>query len=217
MQKKTPSVFTIASLAAVACVARDPWINEFHYDDAGTDSGEFVEIAVPVDFAGLASMSLTLYNGGDGKQYGTHSLGTFQMGETSGETIFYSKLISGIQNGAPDGLALSWSGGTQFISYEGSFVAANGPASGLMSMDIGVAQPDTGAAEGSSLGLIGNGSRYDDFVWSALGSASPGVANLSQTVVPEPETYVLFAAGGLGVLACCRARRRRMRPADVCG
>jgi hypothetical protein len=39
-----------------------PWINEFHYDNAGTDAGEFIEIA---GLAGtnLAGWQLVLYNG----------------------------------------------------------------------------------------------------------------------------------------------------------
>jgi hypothetical protein len=209
MQKRHKILFVISLFTAGEIIAAVPWINEFHYDDAGGDSGEFVEIVVPSSFTDLASVTLTLYNGGDGRSYASHALGTFSAGSTEGEWTFYSKFITGIQNGAPDGLALSWSDGTQFLSYEGSFVAANGPAAGLTSLNIGIAQPDTGAPDGSSLGLIGLGSRYDDFAWSAINTATPGSANLAQTVVPEPQTYVLMAAGGLGLFAAARARRRR--------
>lgn len=208
MQRRSRILFLVTLLAAGETQALTPWINEFHYDDAGGDTGEFVEIAIPTSFTELASVALTLYNGGDGRSYGSHPLGTFSPGTTEGGLTFYSKLITGIQNGAPDGMALSWSAGAQFISYEGSFLAANGPAAGMTSMDIGVAQSDAGAPDGSSLGLVGLGDHYDDFVWTAIGTATPGIANFGQTVVPEPQTYVLMAAGGLGLFAFLRARGR---------
>ncbi len=211
MQKRLKILFLTTLLAAGQGHALTPWINEFHYDDAGGDTGEFVEIAVPSSFTDLASVSLTLYNGGDGKSYSTHSLNSFNAGATEGSLTFYSKLITGIQNGAPDGMALTWGAGAQFLSYEGSFLAANGPAAGLTSLDIGVAQSDAGAPDGSSLGLTGVGDRYDDFMWSALGTATPGGANFGQTVVPEPQTYVLMTAGGLGLVAFLRARRGASR------
>ncbi len=210
MQKRSEILLFISLFIAGDSFAAVPWINEFHYDDAGGDSGEFVEIVVPSNFTDLASVTLTLYNGGDGRSYASHALGTFSAGASEGGWTFYSKLITGIQNGAPDGLALSWPEGTQFLSYEGSFVAANGPAAGLTSFDIGIAQADTGAPDGSSLGLIGMGRGYDDFAWSAIDTATPGSPNFGQTVVPEPQTYVLMAAGGLGLFAAARGRRRRM-------
>lgn len=211
MQKKQGILFLITSLSASSAMTADLWINEFHYDDAGGDSGEFVEVIAPSDLTDLASVTLTLYNGSDGRGYATHALSTFTVGVSYDGLTVYSKAISGIQNGAPDGMALTWPSGVHFISYEGSFAAANGPAAGRVSVDIGVAQADTGAPDGSSLGLVGQGSRLDDFVWTALPSATPGLANLGQTVVPEPQTYVMFAAGALGVLALCRSRSTRTR------
>jgi len=213
MQKSIVTLFIIGMLADRSGLAASPWINEFHYDDAGSDTGEFVEIAVPTSLTDLASITLTLYNGGDGRTYGSHSLSTFTAGSTEGDVTFFSKLISGIQNGAPDGMALSWSEGIQFISYEGAFQAANGPAAGLTSVDIGVFQADTGAPDGSSLGLTGWGNQYADFTWTAFDAATPGGLNLGQTVVPEPQTYALLATGGLAVFACCRSKRgRRSEP-----
>ena len=53
-----------------------------------------------------------------------------------------SEAISGIQNGSPDGIALV-NGSTvlEFISYEGTFTATNGPATGMTSTDVGVSEP----------------------------------------------------------------------------
>jgi endonuclease G len=57
----------------------------------------------------------------------------------------------GIQNGAPDGLALIDAAGAlvEFLSYEGVFVATSGPAAGATSVDIGASQ--TNAPVGTSL------------------------------------------------------------------
>ena len=71
--------------------------------------------------------------------------------------IVYDYLVvspGSIQNGAPDGLALVNSSGAvcEFLSYEGTFTASNGPPNGMTSTDIGVAE--TGATPiGTSLQL----------------------------------------------------------------
>jgi hypothetical protein len=46
------------------------------------------------------------------------------------------------KNGSPDGIALVNPSGKviQFLSYEGSFTATNGPALGMTSTDIGVSE-----------------------------------------------------------------------------
>lgn len=132
------------------------WINEFHYDTTGsTDTGEFVEIVVAPDVTvPLTDIHLVLYNGANGLNYGTNSLNTFLTGGTNnGYRIFY-KDISGIQNGSPDGMAITAGGSViQFLSYEGTFSALDGPANGFSSIDIGVSE--NGAAIGSSLQLTG--------------------------------------------------------------
>lgn len=178
-----------------------PWINEIHYDNAGTDSGEFVEIAVPSWLTDLSALRLTLYNGGDGSTYGSaHLLDSFIMGDTVESVTFYSKEIRGLQNGAPDGLALDLSGTVlDFVSYEGSFTAGSGPAAGLTAFDIGVVEGDA-TPVGAALGLAGAGERPGDFVWSTLSVATPGGPNLGQVFsVPEPLPTVLlpFLAAGL--------------------
>ena len=44
------------------------FINEFHYDNTGTDVGEFIEIAGPAG-TDLTSWSLFRYNGANGQVY----------------------------------------------------------------------------------------------------------------------------------------------------
>ncbi|NOX57739.1 MAG: endonuclease I, partial [Planctomycetes bacterium] len=91
--------------------------------------------------------------------------------------------ISGLQNGAPDGLALVDDSGTtiQFLSYEGSFSATNGPADGLTSTSIGVSETGSTPA-GHSVQLSGSsGCGYDDFTWQSPASDTYGGLNTSQS------------------------------------
>jgi endonuclease/exonuclease/phosphatase family metal-dependent hydrolase len=171
--------------------ATDVFINEFHYDNAGSDTGEFVEIAVAPGFDGnVSDVSLLLYNGGNGAVYQTHGLGTFTQGATtaSGHRLFH-KPISGIQNGAPDGFAVVHTATAQvlhFISYEGAFTPSSGPADGMISEDIGVSQAGTEPAGYAALGLTGTGAGAADFSWTQFGNDtpySPGQPNAGQTFV----------------------------------
>ncbi|WP_397547512.1 hypothetical protein ABUL39_03890 [Rhodothermus marinus] len=170
-----------------AARAQNAWINEFHYDNAGADANEFVEIVL--ENAGsfdLSDFTLVLYNGANGEAYGTHTLDTFTEGVTDGNYTLYYKYIAGIQNGAPDGLALCYQGNViQFLSYEGAFTAADGCAAGTTSTDIGIAEDGTGSSS-ESLQLIGSGSEYADFVWYGPAAASPGNPNTGQTLISRP-------------------------------
>ncbi|MDN5567347.1 MAG: lamin tail domain-containing protein, partial [Paracoccus sp. (in: a-proteobacteria)] len=46
------------------------FINEFHYDNAGTDEAEFIEIAGPAG-TDLTGWSVVLYNGDNNAMYAT--------------------------------------------------------------------------------------------------------------------------------------------------
>ena len=59
--------------ASVVLGATPVFINEIHYDNTGTDAGEFVEIAGPAG-TDLAGWSIVLYNGSGGAPYDTDPL-----------------------------------------------------------------------------------------------------------------------------------------------
>ena len=162
------------------------WINEIHYDNLGSDIDEMIEIVV-LDGTNPADCTVTLYNGNNGNSYNTLLVGTdFTMGEVGTGYTVYSLILpaNGMQNGAPDGLSLDIAGTlVEFLSYEGTMTANDGPAQGQTSTDIGVAESN--ATEiGDSLGLTGDGGTAIDFTWSITGAASPGQLNPGQTVTP---------------------------------
>src|SRR5688572_17179433 len=160
------------------------FINEIHYDNTGTDAGEFVEIAGPAG-TDLSSYSIVLYNGAGGATYDTDALsGTIPNQQDGFGTVSLAYAANGIQNGSPDGVALVQGGTTviQFLSYEGPLTATNGPAVGLTSTDMGVAENGTEPV-GQSLRLIGSGTTYSDFTWSAPAAHTAGLVNTGQTFV----------------------------------
>ncbi len=159
------------------------WINEIHYDNDGTDSGEKIEIViVDVSSYTLNNFRIDLYNGSDGATYANETGSNFTLGNTSGNATIYTWAYVGIQNGAPDGVALSYNGTLiQFLSYEGSFDATNGTANGTTSTDIGVSEAGTSTV-GHSLQLSGTGCTYADFTWQGSAANTMGAVNNSQTL-----------------------------------
>lgn len=180
------------------------WINEFHYDNDGGDTGEFVELAVNAQSADLSEVTLTLYNGSNGTSYGTYSGTDFVQGESvNGISFYYVDLpVNGLQNGSPDGMSLDMSGELiQFISYEGTFTAVDGPAQDVESTDVGAEEPGT-APVGSSLQLAGTGGNYGDFTWEFLETNTKGDVNTNQDIelIVEPEMAVVqFSTDAISV------------------
>ncbi|SFD04566.1 endonuclease [Pseudoalteromonas denitrificans] len=168
-----------AAATEVVIVSSNAWINEFHYDNASSDVNEFIEIA-GIAGTDLTGWSLELYNGNGGAIYNTTQLSGIISDQQNGFGAL-SFLISGIQNGGPDGFALINSAGeaVQFLSYEGAFSASGGTADGMQSIDIGVSETSSTVA-GTSLQLIGNGANYAEFTWQASAAESKGNINSNQ-------------------------------------
>ncbi|MBN8680193.1 MAG: hypothetical protein J0M29_18355 [Chitinophagales bacterium] len=180
-------VLTAADLCDVPGMLNERvWINEIHYDNTGGDVGEFIEVAGTAG-TDLSTYNLVLYNGNDGLSYNTLVLNGVIPNLANGfGTLCFNYPVNGIQNGAPDGVALVHNvmGGmvVQFLSYEGAFVAANGPANGMMSTDIGVSENGSNAV-GTSVYLTGNGDEYSDFTWAGPLAATNCGVNTGQTFV----------------------------------
>jgi predicted extracellular nuclease len=162
--------------------ATSVFVNEIHYDNDSTDADEAIEIAGPAN-TDLTGWSLVLYNGNGGTVYSTTALsGTITDQQNGFGTLSFA--IAGIQNGSPDGLALidpaPASNVIQFLSYEGTFVAVGGPADGMTSVDIGVAEASTSPL-GYSLQLTGTGTMAEDFTWAGSAASTFGAVNTGQT------------------------------------
>lgn len=152
-------------------------ISEIHYDNSGTDVGEFVEVEGPAG-TDLTGWSLELYNGSNGASYGTIALSGSIDDEGTGSGAVDFAPPSSIQNG-PDAVALVDDTNTviEFVSYEGTFAATDGPAAGLTSTDLGVSETSA-TPIGQSIQLLSG-------VWTGPAPASPGVLNTPPSASTE--------------------------------
>ncbi len=186
----TGATALLASLLVPATASADEhsdvFVSEIHYDNAGTDTGEAIEVQAPAG-TDLTGWSVVLYNGSNGEVYGTAEL--VGAAPDSGVVVVER---AGIQNGSPDGLALVDSSGSvvEFLSYEGTMTAVGGAADGMTSTDIGVQQPgDT---------PIGESLQRIDGTWT--GPLPSSFGRLNGTADPEPATVVIneFSASTTG-------------------
>ncbi len=161
------------------------FLNELHYDNAGRDRNEAVEITGPAGMS-VAGWTLVLYNGSNGQAHHSIELaGQFVEQEGGYGTLLIPVPSNALQNG-PDGLALVDSQGqvVQFLSYEGNFSALDGPAQGLQSTDIGVAE-NSATHDRASLQLVGTGRHYLDFTWLVTEDNTFGQPNIGQHFIVD--------------------------------
>ncbi|RKR88671.1 5'-nucleotidase [Micromonospora pisi] len=164
--------------AAVAAEpTANPFISEIHYDNAGTDSGEAIEIEAPAGFD-LTGWQIVLYNGNNGASYNTRTL---SGAVPAAGVVVATYPVDGVQNGSPDGIALVAPDGTvaEYLTYEGTFAAVGGPANGLTGTDIGVAEGSTSPV-GSSLQKVGGS-------WRDAAPNTFGVRNGGGDPDPDPD------------------------------
>ena len=157
-------------------------ISEIHYDNTGTDAGETIEVSGP---AGLdvTGWTVVLYNGNGGASYDTKTL-TGAFPATCGDrgVLVINYPVNGIQNGSPDGVALvdASAAVVEFLSYEGTFTATNGPANGTLATDIGVSELGNEAL-GLSL------QRHGDGTWTGPIANTFGACNDNDEPPPPAE------------------------------
>ena len=173
-------LFLLAGAFAVAAAA-PVMVNEIHYDNAGTDVQEGVEVAGEAGTL-LSDYAIAFCNGSGGGEYLTVNLSGVIPSEngTGFGAVWFP--VSGIQNGAPDGLVLyrrSTREILQMLSWEGSLPAASGVAAGQILPDMGVAQLGSDSAE-QTLQLVGRGNEAPQFQWAGPRSASRGKLNAGQ-------------------------------------
>ncbi|SDD06115.1 hypothetical protein SAMN05660690_3266 [Geodermatophilus telluris] len=168
----------VVGLPAVATAAppTTPFVSEIHYDNTGTDTGEFVEVTFPAG-SGTTGWTVELYNGNGGRRYATDAVAPGEGG------VGVVRYANSLQNGAPDGVALLQDGRVvEFLSYEGVVTATDGAAAGRTSTDIGVAESE-GTGAGRSLSRLYDPVADESF-WEA-GAATPGEVNPTPPPVPD--------------------------------
>ena len=182
----TALIAAVALLVAVAgsASASAVFINEIHYDNVGVDQDEGVELAGPAG-TNLSTYSVELYNGYNGTRYATIPLSGTLPDEQNGYGVRFFA-IPGLQNGAPDGIALVGPLGVeQAFGYEGTFTAMDGAVAGMSLADIGQFEPPS-TPVGRSLQLQGAGNTSTDFESSGPVEATPGEINIRQSFVAPP-------------------------------
>ena len=82
---------TLLAFMSAWAIGQNAWINELHYDNAGTDVDEFIEVAI--ENAGnytLSDFEVYLYNGNNGGNYNVKALDVYTEGTTTnGITLYY--------------------------------------------------------------------------------------------------------------------------------
>jgi DNA/RNA endonuclease G (NUC1) len=175
-----------ADTASVVVVAPPPplpaiRLSELHYDNEGTDVNEAVEVEGPAG-TDLAGWTIVLYNGNGGLPYDTLELAGVLTDQCGGRGTAWTWAL-GLQNGAPDGLALvnPRDSVVEFLTYEGTFNATAGVAQGVTPIPIPVSQ-DPAPAIGQSLHRDASG------VWSLR----PANIGYCYGVAPPTQNIVSF-------------------------
>jgi len=198
------------SAPVAAPVAETAFISEIHYDNDGTDSQQFVEIAFS-NTLDVSGYTIEFVRGSNGVVYGQESLQAFTIGDTDNGLTFAYRMVESFLNG-PDGVVLVDGNGNvvEFISYGGQISASDGSAAGMSSTDIGMVESGF-ASVGLTLQKTGTGCVGDDFNWGVIadetagsvnsgmtvtcyadGANVPAPAPWSQTIAPTPGCYADF-------------------------
>ena len=189
----------------------DIFISELHYDNAGTDEGEFVEITAPAG-TDLSGWSIQRYNGTVPAAAAVYTspaaveilpTGTIVADQSVGfGTVVINYPTDGLQNGGNDGLALRNATGTviELLSWEGVMTGATGtPAAGIASHDIGV-QQGTSTPIGASIsrvGLVPGAYTWVSSSTNTKGAPNPGLIINGITIPPPGNAAVTVECGSV--------------------
>ncbi|MFC5576722.1 endonuclease [Lysobacter niabensis] len=206
-----PFAGALAAMFALAptVASAEVFINEIHYDNGGSDTGERIEVVATAG-ENLGSYRIYLYNGSTPSAATYYDNDLLPVGSVvnCGGSVRIATLgyaANGLQNGANDAIALVDDSGqlVQFLSYEGAVTGSNGPAAGRASSNLAVAENESPG--NTSLQLGGSGSGYANFTWRASATQTFGACNNAQTfTAPNPPPTVASttpADGATGVAA----------------
>ncbi len=187
--KKVCLLFLILYGFTQITFGQNAWINEFHYQNAGNNQGQFIEIAMENGSFVSSSLTLRFYKS-NGKLTGSVINGDLlTTGVTENNITLYSIAYD---LGNASGICLDYDGTViQFISVGGVITASEGIANSLSSEDIGVSESNS-TPLGSSLGLTGTGTQYSDFSWTLFSaSATQGSTNTNQALPVELTSFTV--------------------------
>ena len=163
----------------------------------------------------MTGWSIVLYNGNGGASYNTIALTGVIPSLCDGRGVSSSIIRQdGIQNGDPDGLALVKPGSVvvEFLSYEGTFTAVGGPASGMTSVDIGARESGTSSATRSlqKAGTIWYGPASNTFgACNPAAAAAAGTVSFSGRNFSDPALPVGFQDQLFATVARCEWKSGR--------
>lgn len=194
MRLLTPLAAACLLALATAPAQAGVFINELHYDDStpAGDTGEAIEVVATAG-EDLSGYRLYLYNGSTPSAAVVYAENAVPSGSSAGCGSASIAVVryptNGIQNGPNDGIALVGPDGqvVQFLSYEGTITAASGPAAGMTSQNIPVAESNS-TPPGTSLQLTGSGSQYAHFSWAGSAAQTFGSCNHGQQFNGSPGT-----------------------------
>lgn len=184
MMKNYSLIFSLLLISTLS-FGQTPFVSEIHYDNLWSDRDEGIEITGTPEYD-MTGWSIVLYDGEKGKVYKTVEL----SGELPENGILWTE-IKGIQNGSvknatkkspavfyPDGVALVNTNENpelveDFLSYEGTFTAKDGPAKGLKSTSVGVFE--------YGIERSGKSIQKTDAGWVGPITATAGTANTGLT------------------------------------
>jgi hypothetical protein len=165
-----------------------PFINEIHYDNAGTDVGRGDRDRRSGRHQSRRLVACPLF--GQHRRYPGHRLqhqGAVRHRSRPGRRLRDDQLHLPVQR-PPERCTgrrrARQSAGqvVQFLSYEGAFVAKDGPAAGMTAVDIGVEEGSSTPA-GFSLQLTGSGASAADFTWVSARDDNFGAVNSDQDFI----------------------------------
>lgn len=208
-------VFATVMVGFCACVSRSPaatiFINEIDYDQPGTDTEEFVEIAGSAG-ANLNGHVLEFVNGAGNVVYKTIFLPNYTFPDfTNTGWGFYvigrPTIVpppqddfganDSVQNGAPDGIRLLDPAFNvlHYVSYEGAMPGAT---------DVVPTSVQDNNTTPGSISKTGPTSGPQSGSWVFATPPTPGFLNGGQDLIPEPGAMSLVLVG-----ACALIRRRK--------